>query len=124
MSTLLTVNRDRLCLMSTCQRIRCGSVNVFDNQECVHFHIDFFQDALDATLSRHVFQASHPPSPSPPMQSRLAELESSLADKRSQLDRVATMLLARQKDLEYETHKAGITTEGEGCCVVAEMLHI
>ena len=58
------------------------------------------------------------------MQSRLAELESSLADKRSQLDRVATMLLARQKDLEYETHKAGITTEGEGCCVVVEMLHV
>ncbi len=35
----------------------------------------------------------------------------SLADKRAQLDRVATMLLSRQKELEYESKRAGMTTE-------------
>ena len=40
------------------------------------------------------------------------EVEASLADKRAQLDRVATMLLARQRDLEYEAQRAGLTAEG------------
>ena len=43
---------------------------------------------------------------------QLVELEAGLADKRSQLDRVAAMVLARQRDLEYEAHKAALTAEG------------
>ena len=54
-----------------------------------------------------------PPSPPlPPPQAQLMEVEASLADKRAQLDRVATMLLARQRDLEYEAQRAGLTAEG------------
>ena len=64
-----------------------------------------------------------PPPPLPPilppptlLQAHLMEVTAGLADKRAQLDRVATMLLARQKDLEYEAQKAGLTAEG-GCVV-------
>jgi hypothetical protein len=45
------------------------------------------------------------------VQTQLAEVESSLTLKRAQLDTVASHLLARQKELDYEQQRAALSNE-------------